>query len=120
IEERVRAGVLEHKTVDLMRQTGVAARLDREGLQHDGIYIAFNGERHHIDMTDLVGRAITVYAQHEIIKDLVAARLAAGGEILFETKGLTLHGMDSAQPSLRFTHNDEEHEIVCDFIGGCD
>jgi len=123
VEERVRAGVLEHNTVELMRQAGVGERLDREGLHHDGIYLSFNGERHHIDMMDLVGRSITVYAQHEIIKDLIAARLAAGGQILFNIEGLKLQGIDGAQPhqpSLQFTHEGEPCEIVCDFIGGCD
>jgi len=120
VEERVRAGVLEHNTVELMRQTGVGERLDREGLHHDGIYLSFNRERHHIDMMDLVGRSITVYAQHEIIKDLIAARLAAGGQILFNIEGLRVQGLETAQPSLQFEHQGEPCEIVCDFIGGCD
>jgi p-hydroxybenzoate 3-monooxygenase len=122
VEERVRAGVLEHNTVELMRQTGVGARLEREGLKHDGIYLSFNGERHHIDMTELAGRSITVYAQHEIIKDLIAARLAAGGQILFSIEGLTLHSFDGvgAEPALRFLHDGEPCEIICDFIAGCD
>jgi p-hydroxybenzoate 3-monooxygenase len=120
VEERVRAGVLEHNTVELMRQTGVGERLAREGLRHDGIYLSFNGERHHIDMMDLVGRSITVYAQHEIIKDLIAARLAAGGQILFSIEGPTVQGLETSQPSLRFLHEGEPCEIVCDFIAGCD
>jgi p-hydroxybenzoate 3-monooxygenase len=120
VEERVRAGVLEHNTVELMRQTGVGERLDREGLRHDGFYLSFNGERHHLDMMELVGRSITVYAQHEIIKDLIAARLAAGAQILFSIEGLNLHGIDTPKPSLRFMHEGEPCEIVCDFIGGCD
>jgi p-hydroxybenzoate 3-monooxygenase len=120
VEERVRAGVLEHNTVELMRQTGVGERLDREGLRHDGIYLSFNGKRHHIDMMDLVGRSITVYAQHEIIKDLIAARLAAGGEILFDIEALRVQGLESRHPSLQFLQNGEPCEIVCDFVGGCD
>jgi p-hydroxybenzoate 3-monooxygenase len=120
VEERVRAGVLEHNTVELMRQTGVGERLDREGLRHNGIYLSFNGERHHLDLMELVGRSITVYAQHEIIKDLIAARLAAGAQILFSIEGLSLHGIDTPKPSLRFMHEGEPCEIVCDFIGGCD
>src|SRR4029077_8736852 len=120
VEERVRAGVLEHNTVELMRQTGVGERLDREGLRHDGIYLSFNGERHHIDMMDLVGRSITVYAQHEIIKDLIAARLAAGGQILFNIEGLKVQGLETAQPSPPPLHEGEPCEIVCDFVGGCD
>ena len=120
VEERVRAGVLEHNTVELMRQTGVGERLDREGLRHGGIYLSFNGERHHIDMMDLVGRSITVYAQHEIIKDLIAARLAAGGQILFSIEGLKVQGLETSHPSLQFLHEGELCEIECDFIGGCD
>src|SRR5690348_12413739 len=82
IESRVRAGVLEQTTVDLLVQAGLGERLKREGLVHRGIYLSFNGRRHHIDMTELTGgRAITVYAQHEVIKDLVQARVAAGGQI---------------------------------------
>ena len=96
VEERVRAGVLEHNTVELMRQTGVGARLDREALRHDGIYLSFEGKRHHINMTELVGRSITVYAQHEVIKDLIAARLSAGGQILFGIDGLTLQGVETS------------------------
>jgi p-hydroxybenzoate 3-monooxygenase len=120
VEERVRAGVLEHNTVELMRQTGVGERLAREGLRHDGIYLSFNDERHHIDMMDLVGRSITVYAQHEIIKDLIAARLAAGGQILFNIEGPKVQRLETSQPSLQFLHEGEPCEIVCDFIGGCD
>jgi p-hydroxybenzoate 3-monooxygenase len=120
VEERVRAGVLEHNTVELMRQTGVGARLDREGLRHDGIHLSFDGKRHHVNMTELVGRSITVYAQHEVIKDLIAARLSARREILFGIEGLTLHDIDTPLPRLRFTHNGEACEMSCDFIGGCD
>ena len=120
VEERVRAGVLEHNTVELMRQTGVGARLDREGLKHDGIHLSFDGKRHHVNITELVGRSITVYAQHEVIKDLIAARLSARQQILFGIEGLSLHDIDTPLPRLRFTHNGEACELSCDFIGGCD
>jgi p-hydroxybenzoate 3-monooxygenase len=120
VEERVRAGVLEHNTVELMRRSGVGARMDREALKHDGIYISFEGNRHHINMTELVGRSITVYAQHEVIKDLIAARLSAGGQLFFSIDRLTLHGLDSDHPSLRFTQEGELCELSCDFIAGCD
>ena len=120
VEERVRAGVLEHNTVELMRQTGVGARLDREALRHDGIYLSFEGKRHHINMAELVGRSITVYAQHEVIKDLIAARVSAGGGILFGIEGLTLQGIDTRHPSLRFNHDGEPCELTCDFVAGCD
>lgn len=120
VEERVRAGVLEHNTVELMRQTGVGARLDREALRHDGIYLSFAGVRHHINMTELVGRSITVYAQHEVIKDLISARLTAGGELLFNIRNLTLHRLEEQHPLLSFTHEGEPCELECDHIAGCD
>jgi p-hydroxybenzoate 3-monooxygenase len=120
VEERVRAGVLEQGTADLMRQTGVGARLEREGLLHHGLYLSFRGRRHHIHMTELVSRCITVYAQHEVIKDLTAARLAAGGRILFEAGDVGIHGMKSAAPKIQFTKDGEPVELSCDFIGGCD
>src|SRR5689334_16365567 len=84
IERRLRAGVLEHGTAELLRASGIGERMDREGLTHHGIYLQFAGERHRIDMTGFTGRSITVYGQHEVVKDLVAARLAAGGDIRFE------------------------------------
>lgn len=120
VEERVRAGVLEHNTVELMRQSGVAARLDREALRHDGIYLSFSGTRHHINMTELVGRSITVYAQHEVLRDLIAVRLAAGGQILFGIDGLSLHDVETQHPSLRFIHDGEPCEIASEFVAGCD
>src|SRR5229473_5507192 len=85
VEERVRAGLLEQGTVDLMVETGVGERLKREGLFHHGIELRFNRRGHRIDLSGLTGgKTVTIYAQHEVIKDLVAARLAAGGEIIFE------------------------------------
>src|SRR3954464_10654337 len=83
VERRVRAGVLEHPTVELLREVGLAERLDREGMPHEGIYLPFDGGDHRIDFADLVGRGITVYGQQEVVKDLIAARLGAGGDIRF-------------------------------------
>jgi p-hydroxybenzoate 3-monooxygenase len=121
IEERVRAGVLEQGTVDLMIATGVGERLQREGLRHDGVWFSFGGRRHRINMADLTGgRAITVYAQQEVVKDLVQARLAAGGHILFDVEDLTVHDLDSPLPKIRYRAGDVAHELVCDFIAGCD
>jgi p-hydroxybenzoate 3-monooxygenase len=121
VEERVRAGVLEQGTVDLLIETGVGERLKRAGMRHDGIELSFNGCRHRIDFAGLTGgRAITIYAQHEVIKDLVKARLDAGGCILFEAADVTIHRFDSSTPSVTFRHNDEPCEISCDFIAGCD
>ncbi len=120
IEHRVRAGVLEYATSELMKQTAIGARLQREGLIHRGVELRFAGRSHRIDFEELTGRSITVYAQQEVIKDLVAARLAYGREILFEAEALSLSGVASTEPRVCFRHAGAEHELVCDFIAGCD
>jgi p-hydroxybenzoate 3-monooxygenase len=117
IEHRVRAGVLEQNTVDLMVNTGVGERLKCEGLVHHGVELRFAGRARRIDFQELTGRAITVYAQHEVIKDLVAARLAAGGEIVFEAEAISI---DEVDPRIRYCVNGLEQELSCDFIAGCD
>ena len=119
--ERVRAGVLEQNTVDLMHEVGVGARLAREGLRHEGIYLAFGGERHRIPMAELTGgRAITIYGQNEVVKDLIAARVATGQPLRFEVEDVTVRDFDSHLPKIRFRHDGHAHEIACDFIAGCD
>jgi len=119
--ERVRAGVLEQGTVDLMRATGVGDRLDREGMRHEGIYIRFNGERHRIDLASLTGgRAITIYGQNEVVKDLIGARRSAGRPLHFEASGVSVHDLETSRPRLRFVHGDDTHDVVCDVIAGCD
>src|SRR5277367_6416742 len=116
IEDRVRAGVLEQGTVDLMISTGVGERLKREGLRHDGVWFSFGGRRHRIDMSELTGgRAITVYAQQEVVKDLVQARIATGEPIAFEVDDLSVHDLDSSLPKIRYTKDGDPHEISCDF-----
>ena len=121
IEERVRAGVLEQGTVDLLVESGVGKRLQREGLVHHGIELRFNRRGHRIDMYELTGgKAITIYAQHEVVKDLVAARLEAGGKIVFEASDVSVHGFDGASPSIRFRAGGQDEELRCDFIAGCD
>jgi p-hydroxybenzoate 3-monooxygenase len=121
VEERNRAGVLEQGTVDLLNASGVGERLRREGLVHHGIELRFNRQGHRIDMHELTGgRAITVYAQHEVVKDLIQARLHDGGQILFEASEASVHDFEGQSPRIRFEHNGEPHEVVCDFIGGCD
>ncbi len=120
IESRVRAGVLEQTTVDLMRDAGVAARLLREGLPHHGVWLSFGGHRHRIDFTELTGRSIVVYAQHEVIKDLVQARLSSGGQLLFEAEDVRVEEFASGTPRIRFRHGTSEQVLACDFIGGCD
>jgi p-hydroxybenzoate 3-monooxygenase len=120
IEHRVRAGVLEKGTADLLVQSGVGARLQREGLVHYGIELRFGGAGHRIDFADLTGgKSITVYAQHEVIKDLVAARQAAGGKIFFEAEAVSVHDLDD-KPKIRFQHGGEPQTLECDFVAGCD
>lgn len=119
--ERVRAGVLEQGTVDMMHEIGVGDRLKTEGMRHEGIYLSFLGVRHRIDMAGLTGgRAITVYGQNEVVKDLIAARRATGRPLLFEVDGVSIHDLDSPTPRILYRHNGTEHELTCDFIAGCD
>ncbi|MEX2416565.1 MAG: 4-hydroxybenzoate 3-monooxygenase [Paenibacillaceae bacterium] len=123
IEGTIRAGVLEQGTVDLMNEIGVGERMMREGSFHHGIELQFDGVRHRIDMHELTGgKQITVYAQHEIIIDLVAARLEAGGEIIFGVDDVSLHDLDTSMPKIHFRrdHDGELQELACDFIAGCD
>src|SRR5215468_4467281 len=121
IEERVRAGLLEYNTVQLMHELGVGEGLKRQGLEHGGIELRFNGRGHRIDFRDLTaGKCVTIYAQHEVIKDLVAARLASNRPILFETTEVTLHSLDSTSPHVTFSHNGLTQRLDCDFIAGCD
>jgi p-hydroxybenzoate 3-monooxygenase len=121
IESTIRAGVLEQGTVDLLTDIGLGERMRREGHVHHGIELRFERQRHRIDLSGLTGgRAITVYAQHEVIKDLVAARLAAGGEIMFSVDEVALDGIDTGTPSVRFVEDGRTHTIACDFIAGCD
>jgi p-hydroxybenzoate 3-monooxygenase len=121
IEKRVRAGVLEQGTVDTLRAAGLAARLDREGLIHHGIELRFGGAGHRIAFEQLVpGRAITVYGQQEVVKDLIAARLAAGGVIHFDVSDVQPAGIDTEQPWIEFLRAGVRERIACDFIAGCD
>jgi p-hydroxybenzoate 3-monooxygenase len=120
VEERVRAGVLEQGTVDLLNRTGVGERMKREGLLHHGIELGFAGKRHRVDMNELTGESVTVYGQHEVVKDLVAARLAAGEEIVFEAERVRIHGFDGDAPLVRFEKDGIGHELRCDYIAGCD
>ena len=119
-EQRVRAGVLEQGTVELLTDIGVGARMKREGLIHDGVEIRFNGRGHRIDFKELTGRSITIYAQQEVVKDLIAARLAARAAIFFEAESTSVHDFDSEKPKIRFHVRGEPAEILCDFIAGCD
>jgi p-hydroxybenzoate 3-monooxygenase len=121
VEERVRAGVLEQGTVDLMIETGVGERLRRQGLIHRGLEIRFSGRGHRIDLSDLTGgKTITIYGQNEVVKDLTDARIAAGGQIHFEASDVNVHDFDTPAPKLRFVADGDAHELTCDFIAGCD
>lgn len=121
IEQRIRAGVLEQGTADLLVEAGVGARLRREGLVHHGVALHFGGRRHRIDFSELTGgRAITVYAQQEVIKDLVQARLDAGGRILFEVENVAVRDFDTPAPRVRYRATGRDEELACDFIAGCD
>jgi p-hydroxybenzoate 3-monooxygenase len=121
VEERVRAGVLEQGTVDLLTETGVGERMRREGLVHYGIELRFNGRGHRIDFRDLTGgKGITIYSQHEVVKDLTNARLAAAGQVLFEVEDVSVHGFDSPMPKIRYRKDGQDYELACDYIAGCD
>ena len=121
VEGRVRAGVLEQVTVDLMDRLGLAARLHREGLVHGGINLSVNGRLFRVDLSGLTGgSAVTVYGQQEVMKDLFDAAPARGLDIRFEVEGVTLHDLDSDRPSVTFRHHGGEQRIDCDFVAGCD
>jgi p-hydroxybenzoate 3-monooxygenase len=120
VEARIRAGVLEQGTVELLEEAGVAERLYRDGLVHEGVEIGVRGRRIHIDFRELTGKTVTVYGQTEVTRDLVAVRLAGDGPIVWEAADVSLHDIETDQPKLRYRQGDAEHELVCDFIAGCD
>jgi p-hydroxybenzoate 3-monooxygenase len=120
-EARIRAGVLEQGSVDLLRDAGVGERMDREGLVHHGISIQFDGERHRVPLSDLTGgKTIVIYGQTELTKDLFAARVASGLPLLFEAEGVAVDGLDTARPLIRYRHEGAERELDCDVVAGCD
>ena len=120
-EARQRAGMLEAGTVAALRAAGVGKRLDAEGLEHSGIYLQWGGERHHVNFRELVGRTVTIYAQTEIVKDLIAARTAARAALEFEVSDTMVSGLDTARPVLRYTDaRGMRHVVTCDVIAGCD
>jgi p-hydroxybenzoate 3-monooxygenase len=121
VEERIRAGVLEQGTVDLLNEAGVGERMRREGLVHHGIELRFAGLNHRIDFAALTGGSgVMVYGQHEVVRDLIARRLADQGTILFDVEETSIHDIESDRPKIRFRQNGVAHEIECDFIAGCD
>lgn len=121
IEATIRAGVLEQGTVDLLNEVGLGERMMREGALHSGTDLRFSGQNHRLDFPDLTGgKRIMLYAQHEVIKDILAARLQAGGEVLFEVEQVSLHDLSTSAPKIRFRQSGEDVELRCDFIAGCD
>jgi p-hydroxybenzoate 3-monooxygenase len=121
VERRVRAGVLEQGTVDLLEKSGVGDRMRREGMIHHGIQLRFDGSTHRIAFEELTrGRGITVYGQQEVVKDLISARLAAGGALHFSVDQVNLHDIEGERPTITYVHEGNAHELKCDFIAGCD
>lgn len=119
--DRVRAGVLEQFTANFMTQMGVGDRLQREGLRHDSVYLSFGGKRHHIPLAELTGgKAIYVYGQNEVVKDLMQARVATGRPLHYEVSDVSVHDMETDKPRIRYRHDGADHELTCDFIAGCD
>jgi len=121
-EARQRAGMLETGTVELLRSAGVGKRLDAEGIEHDGIYLQFAGERHNLNFRELTGgRTVTIYAQPEIVKDLIARRLADGGAVEFSASDVAVSGITEDRPLLSYTdESGVAHQVSCDVIAGCD
>jgi len=121
VEKRVRAGVLEQGTVDLLTEMGVGDRLAREGLVHEGLELRFGGRGHRIALSELTGgRAITIYGQQHVVRDLIEARQAIGAPLLFEVEDVRVGELDSERPSIAYRHGGERHELRCDFVAGCD
>jgi p-hydroxybenzoate 3-monooxygenase len=120
VEGRVRAGLLEQNTVDLMRRLDVAGGLDRDGLPHDGVYLRWQGETLHVPMTELTGRTITIYGQQQVVRDLIDACAERGVEVRFEVDDVAVHGLDSDRPSVTFADGGGEERLDCDLIAGCD
>lgn len=117
---RIRAGVLEQTTVDLLDAAGVGQRLHAQGVHHDGIALWFEGERHRIDFQALTGRGVTIYGQTEVTRDLMASRATSGAPSVYEAEDVSLHGLDGSAPLVRYRKDGATYEITCDFIAGCD
>jgi p-hydroxybenzoate 3-monooxygenase len=120
IESRIRAGLIEQWARDLLIETGLGERLEREGLSHNGIHFCFGGALHYIDFRALVGKGVTIYGQQEVVKDIVTRRLADGGQILFEVDDVSVHDFEGRTPKIRYRTAGGVAQIDCDFIGGCD
>jgi p-hydroxybenzoate 3-monooxygenase len=119
-EHRIRAGVIEQRNADLLREIGVGDRLGREGIVHDGIHLQFEGERHRMPFRELVGRSIVIYGQTEVVKDLIAARIESGQPLLFEAEAVDVSGLETDRPRVSFTHEGAATELECEIVAGCD
>lgn len=117
---RIRAGIIETGTVELLEAAGIGERMRRESLVHDGIEIAFAGVRHRVNFRELIGRGVVVYGQTEITRDLMAGRAAAGGTTVYQAEDVKLHDIDGSHPRVTYRNCGSEHSIECDFIAGCD
>src|SRR5882672_9239621 len=117
---RIRAGVLEPGTVNVLERAGVATRLHAEGLLHEGVEIGFRGRRHRIDLKALTGKSVTVYGQTEVTRDLMDARAGAGALSVYEAEDVALHDIAGTRPRVTYWHQGVAHEVACDFIVGCD
>ena len=120
VEHRIRAGVLEPASADLLREAGVGERLDREGIVHGGIYLQFDGERHHVPFDELASAVIVIYGQTEVVKDLIAARLAADLPLHFESEVVAVRDAECERPRVEFVHDGERRVLECDVVAGCD
>ena len=120
VEARIRAGVLEQRTADLLAEAGVGGRMQREGIVHDGIELQFDGERHRIAFDELTGKSIVIYGQTEVVKDLIEARLESGRTLLFEVGDVSVSDLETDRPRLAFRHEGARQELECDVIAGCD
>ena len=120
VEARIRAGVLEQGSVDLLDQAGVGGRMHREGLVHEGVELAFSDRRTRIDFKGLTGGVVTIYGQTEITKDLNEAHARAGSQVLYECEDVSLHDLERPAPRVRFVHDDEINELGCEIVAGCD
>lgn len=120
VEHRVRAGVLEHGTAETLREAGVGKRMDEQGMRHEGIELRFAGRGHRIDFAELAGRSIMVYGQQEVVKDLIAERLAAGGEVRFSVDDVRLDALDTNRPRIACVQHGRRAQFECDFVVGAD
>jgi p-hydroxybenzoate 3-monooxygenase len=121
VQARIRAGILEQGTVDLLTEAGVGQRLHREGLRHDGIYLQHPGHREHLEFRGLCGRSVWAYGQTEVVKDLIDARLATGHQVEFEVGDTALHDLDTDRPRITYTDSAGSPQVLeCDVVAGCD